>query len=93
MPTIPDKIYWNAKEFTNFTISSPPPPNLNVQNRQILAKKSLSKPTLSSGRGGKEGGRRNLLNFCVCSIYYDPDCLKIWEFRLSFDVSIFAFYV
>ena len=60
----------------------PPSPQSQCWNWANFEKKSLSKPTLSSGGGGRTCGRRNLWNFCVCSIYFVRNCLKIWECRL-----------
>ena len=91
--TILDKIYWNTTEISKFCNFNPGPPNLNVEIKQSLEKKSFKTNTEFRGRG-RECGRRNLWNFCVFSIYFVRDCLKIWECRIRrFFMFLFLHFI
>ena len=75
------KYIGTQQKFTNFVISTPVPPISILKSGKVWKKKSF-KINTEFRRGGRECGRRNLLNFCVCSIYFVWDCVEIWECRL-----------
>ena len=77
------------QKFTNFIISTLLP-LIPMLKSGKLWKKGLSKPTLSSVGRGKVCGRRNLWNFCVCSIYFVRDCN--WRLMTNF-INICAKFI
>ena len=87
--TIPIIYIGTQQKFTNFIISTLLP-LIPMLKSGKLWKKSLSKPTLSSVGRGKECGRRNLWNFCVCSIYFVRDCN--WRLMTNF-INICAKFI
>ena len=65
---IPDKIYWNTTEIYKFCYFNTRPP-ISMLRSDKFWKKSLSKPTLSSGGGRRECGRRKLWNLWLFHLF------------------------